>query len=188
MRRFKDFAETIISKTHLGIEGGITEITFLEYITSMKDELISFETKARAMHEEWSSAGGSFLSEADFFVKHGEQLFKLWLTELFPFNKDELVIKTASHGAVDSQYKISYMYGIDELILIRTALTKNGMPAEEKAPDASTYLLINATKSISKTFSSILNMDYKIFTANIEIQKDEFSLLVNYEAAGRIRK
>ena len=188
MGSFKAFAEQILSQTRLEIAGGIIEIAFLEYIMNNQAQLSDFEAGARRLFEEWQSGGGSFLAETDFFIKHGAHLFFLWLTEVFPFNVENLNIDVGAHSAVDSQYKIHYNYQIDEMIVMRTALKKNQIYGEEAIRDVATFLLTNAVKSISKTFSSIINMDYKIFTASLDCVIDVFSIAVDYEAAGRIRK
>ncbi|MHA1144828.1 MAG: hypothetical protein ACTSRW_08840 [Candidatus Helarchaeota archaeon] len=188
MRSFKEFAERIVEKTGLDVVGGLIEVTFLEYITENQDELSAFEIGAKRLYEEWQEEGGSFLAETDFFVKHGAHLFYLWLTEVFPFNIENLSINVTAHGAVDSQYSIQYNYQIDEIILIRTALKKHGLLNDQALENSYTFFLTNAVKSISRTFSSIINMDYKIFTANLICNQEDFSVTVDYEAAGRIRK
>lgn len=188
MSNFKGFISTIIGRTGLNVSGGAMEIAFADYLTQIREELLSFQEKTGIIYEKWQSSGGAFLAETDFFIKHGIVLFSLWLTEVFPFNGDDLKIKVAALGAVDSEYQIKYTFQLDEFVFLKSALNKKNLLNDDNLKKAAILILINAIKSISNIFSTTIDLDYKIFTTRTDVIVNDFSITIDYEAAGRIKK
>ena len=164
------------------------EIAFLEFVTELKTSLWNFEEKAKKLFTKWQSKGGGFFSDVgDFFIKQGPDLFRIWLTEIFPFNSNHLLINCSKHSAVDSQVKVSYHYQKDEIEILKNVLKVQNI-INFNLDDATSKLLANAIKIISKSFTSIIGMEYKIFTSKLEVLNANDVIIVDFSGAGRVRK
>lgn len=189
MEDFRNLVITVVGSTGLEIRGGQFEIAFLEYLMTLRRELLKFEAEARLVYDEWRHEGGSFKAETDFFINYGVPLFEYWLTKVYPFNKENLTVAIGRHSAVDSNYKIKYEFKKNEYMTIKSVLQSLDLTdTESDVEKAATLLLINAVKSISRTFSSLIELDYKIYTSDSNVVVDGYSIAVDYEAAGRIKK
>jgi len=164
------------------------EIAFLEYVTELKTVLWNFEEKAKKLFTKWKAKGGGFFSDVgDFFIKQGPDLFRIWLTEIFPFSNNHLIINCSKHSAVDSQVKISYYYQKDEIEALKNILTVQNV-INHNLKDAASKLLVNAIKIISKSFTAIIEMEYKIFTSQLDVLDANEVIVVDFSGAGRVRK
>lgn len=184
---FVEFTNTIIRDSKLEITGG-AGIKYIEnyIVKGMGSKLWEFQEKSKALFEEWSKRAGSFLSIADFFIKNGGNLFKLWLSEVFPFNKKYLVIECKSHSAVDTQLSISYFFHQDEIKAIKNSLFMNDLKTTTEK-DVAIFLLINSIKSISKYFTFLINKDYKISTNAVDsFQVEDDVISIDFKGTGRI--
>ncbi len=180
--------DVIIRNTRLEVEGGQMEIAFLEYVTELKTVLWNFEEKAKKLFTFWKEHGGGFFIDvSDFFIQQGSDLFRIWLTEIFPFNSHYLIVTCSKHSAVDSQIQVNYFYQKDELDAIREVLTVQNI-INHNLTDAASKLLVNAIKIISKSFTAIIEMEYKIFTSNIEVLDADGVVCIDFSGAGRVRK
>ncbi|NHI92876.1 MAG: hypothetical protein EAX96_10275 [Candidatus Lokiarchaeota archaeon] len=185
---FQKFADTIIRRTRLEVEGGIMDIAFLEYITEFKTVLWNFEEKAKKLFTSWKEKGGGFFSDVgDFFIKQGPDLFRIWLTEIFPFSSKHIIINCSKHSAVDSQVKINYYYQKNEIEALRNIMTVQNI-INFDLKDAAAKLLVNAIKIISKSFTAIIEMEYKIFTSRLDVLDANDVIIVDFFGAGRVRK
>lgn len=187
--KFIEFANEIIKKSKLDVTGGLATKYFEEYIVSgMGSKLWEFQEKARVLFEEWDKRAGSFLSIADFFKKRGSYLFKLWLTEIFPFNQKYLIVDCKKHSAVDSQLAICYYFHKDEINTIKNILFMNNLKGKSEK-DGAIFLFTNAIKSISKYFTLLIKKEYKIFTSSLESIKIEDDIIsIDFKGAGRVKQ
>ena len=164
------------------------EIVFLEYVTELKTVLWNFEEKAKKLFTKWKSRGGGFFTDvSDFFIQQGPDLFKIWLTEIFPFSPNHIIINCSKHSAVDSQVKINYYYQKNELDVLREKMTVANI-VNYDIKDAAAKLLVNAIKIISKSFTAIIEMQYKIFTSSLNVLDANDVIVVDFFGAGRVRK
>ncbi|MHA1379018.1 MAG: hypothetical protein ACTSRG_11605 [Candidatus Helarchaeota archaeon] len=188
-KEFVDFSNGIIQNSKLEVTGGIASKFFENFIVEgMGSKLFKFQENAKELYKEWQKTAGSFLSIADFFVKNGQKLFKMWLSQVFPFNKKYLIIECTSHSAVDSQLAISYYFHEDELKAIKNSLFMNNLK-EKKEKDAVLFLFSNAIKSISKYFTLLIGKEYKIFTSSLDsLQIGDDTIIIDFRGAGRVKE
>ena len=164
------------------------EIAFLEYVTELKTVLWNFEEKAKKLFTAWKERGGGFFTDvSDFFIEQGQDLFQIWLTEIFPFNPHYIIITCSKHSAVDSQVNVNYFYQKDESDAIKEAMEAQNI-INYNLTDAASLLLVNAIKIISKSFTAIIGLEYKIFTSGLEVLDTGGIICVDFYGAGRVRK
>ena len=150
--------------------------------------LWNFEEKAKKLFTSWKERGGGFFTDvSDFFIKQGPDLFRIWLTEIFPFNSHYLIITCSKHSAVDSQVKVNYYYQKDEIDAIREVIAAQNI-INFNITDAASKLLVNAIKIISKSFTAIIEMQYKIFTSALDVLDADDVICIDFSGAGRVRK
>jgi hypothetical protein len=188
-KEFVEFANSIVKSSRLEVTGGIATKLFEDYIVQgIGQKLFEFQEKAKVLYGNWQNTAGSFVSIANFFVKHGPNLFSLWLSEIFPFKKKYLVIKCSSHSGVDSQVSISYFFHEDEVKAIKNSLFMNDLK-EKSIKDAAIFLFTNAIKSISKYFTLLIKSEYKIFTSSLDaLQVENDVITIDFKGAGRVKQ
>jgi len=188
-KEFIEFTNGIIANSQLEVAGGVAHKFFEKYVVEgMGSKLFTFQEKAKIRYKAWLERAGSFLSIADFFVKHGPELFKMWLSQVFPFNKKYLIIECSKHSAVDSQISISYYFHEDEIKAIKNSLFMNDLK-EKNEKDSAVFLFTNAIKSISKYFTLLVGKEYKIFTSSLDsLQIGEDTITIDFKGAGRVKE
>ncbi|MHC1592007.1 MAG: hypothetical protein ACXQS8_07965 [Candidatus Helarchaeales archaeon] len=186
---FQIMSYNIIKHSGLEIAGGRLDEIFHQYIKTIKEEIIlNFQQSVAQMWEEWEKDHHS-KGIADFFHRKGKTLFELWLTKLYPFERDKLTLEfPQGHSSVDAQMIITYLYEKREIDYIRFVLNKLEL-FDKSEVDAARMLFVNAIKSISPYFSTLVGTQFKIYTENIneyEIEVNK-SLFIEFQGAGRIK-
>ncbi|MHA1764743.1 MAG: hypothetical protein ACTSVK_00605 [Promethearchaeota archaeon] len=185
---FQNFTNFIMFKTQLSVMGGVMDYTYLEYISQKEYGIAEFETEAIKLFSSWKSSGGGMRSGiSDFFKQKGDELFRKWLTEVFPFNGENLSIRVDSHSEVDTQFYIKYVYGPKEITAIKDILAIQKLEAELK--DVMIKLFINSIKIISRVFKTLIGEPYKIFTSGLDVDffEDQKICTIDFKGAGRVQ-
>ncbi len=180
----------IINLSQLRIEGGKLQSIFRHYLKNASPEaLILFQQYVNNHFQQYKTQGGSIEGISGFISTNGRDLFQYWLSEIFPFQKESLIIDCPEgHSAVDSQLIISYVYDKAELDYIQFVLEKLEFHEwKEKINDVARILFVDAIKSISDYFENLIGTRYKIYTENINLYEIDVngSIFVEFQGAGR---
>lgn len=189
---FKDFqvmSYNIIKFSGLEIAGGRLEEIFRRYVGSLKDDVVmSFQQAVAQMWDEWESQSRAS-GISDFFHQRGSELFTLWMCKLYPFEDKKLTLDfPKGQSSVDALVVLSYIFEKRELDYIRFILEKLDINGKSEY-DAARVLFVNAIKSISDYFSSLIGTQFKIYTEDINEYEIEVnnSLYIEFQGAGRIK-
>jgi hypothetical protein len=191
-KEFQVLSYNIINLSRLEVTGGKLQEIFIHYLSSRPSEIIGkFRNAVKEDFEKWRSRGGSMEGISGFFAQYGRELFLLWLSEIFPFDKTSLIIDCPEgHSAVDSQLILSYVYEKPELDYIKFVLEKLEIGEwKEKVNDVARILFVEAIKSISTFFEDLIGIKYKVYTGNINLYEIEVnnSIFVEFKGMGRIQ-
>lgn len=184
--RFRNFIGRILQTSKLKIEAGTLQNAFQNEVMFNGVEVHKFVKNMEEMWESWKK-----LSSIDFISRFiedlGPPLFASWLSEVFPFNFEQIRARCPdSPSTEEGLLDISYEYSLEELGIITDNLLALGI---NSAPDQVAQIcFIEAIKSISEIFSVIINHPFKIFTSNVNLVWDQNSLKIQYSAAGRVVK
>ncbi|MHA1144829.1 MAG: hypothetical protein ACTSRW_08845 [Candidatus Helarchaeota archaeon] len=188
-RDFQVMSYNIIKFSGLEIAGGKLDVIFKQYLGTLKDEIvIKFQESVAQMWDEWEKDHMS-KGISDFFHRKGELLFNIWLTELFPFEREKLTFEfPEGHSSVDAQMVITYVYEKKELDYIKFVLQKLQLNDKNEV-DAARMLFVNSIKSISPYFSTLVGTQFKIYTENINEYEIGVSkgIFIEFQGAGRIK-
>lgn len=170
------------------LESSRITIAFEEEIRMNLDQSFSFENDLRTAYQKWignRSNEGNYLG---FFLKEGTNLFKTWMTSVFPFDLSNLKVDfPGGPSPVDVILEISYLFTEVEMNSIRNSLQMNGLMMDPA--QALNIIFSNAIKSIVGSVSKIFQVDYKIFTDNVETkQLNSGRVSIFYKGAGRVQK
>lgn len=190
--RFRILVYNIINLSQLKIEGGKLQAIFRHYLRNAAPEALElFQQYVNNHFKDWLGKGGSIEGISGFISQNGRDLFQYWLSEIFPFEKESLIIDCPEgHSAVDSQLIISYVYEKAELDYIKFVLDKLEFHGwKEKINDVARILFVDAIKSISDYFENLVGTKYKIYTENINLYEINVngSIFVEFQGAGRPR-
>jgi hypothetical protein len=117
----------------------------------------------------------------------GPTLFLIWLSEVFPFDFDQLNAKCPKGPSTeDVLLEIYYNYSESELKIVKDTLIAHWINDSED--QVAQTLFIEAIKSISEVFSHIINHPFKIFTSQVNNSKTNNVLQIAYYGAGRVQK
>lgn len=189
---FRILVYNILNLSRLEIEGGKLGEIFTHYLKSKTPEaLAQFQQTVNEYYKGWASKNLTCEGIANFISQYGRDLFISWLSEIFPFAKNSLIIECPEgHSAVDSQLIISYIYDKEELDYIKFVLDKLEFNEwKDRVKDVARILFIDAIKSISDHFEALIGQKYKIYTENINIYEIDVngSIFIEFQGAGRIK-
>ncbi|NHI94073.1 MAG: hypothetical protein EAX96_16405 [Candidatus Lokiarchaeota archaeon] len=173
----------------MSVMGGIMEYTFLEYISQKEYGINDFETEALKLYNSWQSTGGRLTTGiSDFFKQKGSDLFKKWLSEVFPFNEENLSIDVNTHSEVDTQYNIIYVFQPKEIQAVKDILAIQKLESQIK--DVLISLFINSVKIISRVFKTLIGEPYKIFTSSLDVDfiDEKSNCTIDFKGAGRVQE
>ncbi|MHA1299274.1 MAG: hypothetical protein ACTSO9_07565 [Candidatus Helarchaeota archaeon] len=189
---FRVLAYNIINLSRLEVSGGKMIDIFRRYLGSRPPEtLAAFQDRVDELYSKWQSRGGSIEGISGFFSQYGREIFLLWLSEIYPFQKENLIIDCPEgHSAVDSQIIVSYVYDKAELDYIRFVLNKLDIREwRDRVNEVARILFVDAIKSISDYFEELIGTKYKIYTGNINLYDIDVngSVFVEFKGMGRIQ-
>ncbi len=182
---FTEFVDRIFSKSRLEITGGKLANAFLSEAERDERILKEFINSFKPLWEKWKKDQGKHLI-SPFIEAHGNLIFRKWLTEIFPFQYYSLRLSCLrGPSSVDAVMLLNYFYSPEELKVIESKIKEYDL--DYSTEEVCKILLTNALKSIPKTISEIMEIDYKIMIEkliNYDKTKQGFQVMVR--AVGRI--
>ena len=184
--RLENFIERIFESSHLKIEAGAIQKAFQEEIFLNAEEVHKYIKNMQEVWNNWKlSAETTVVSK--FIEEMGGYIFIIWLSDVYPFNLKKIEANCPSGvSAVDSRLHVAYTFDKNELKIIRSLLDKHSIEAQEDV--VARTLIVEAIKSISGTFSKIIQQSYKIFTSDVILVPGKGTVRVQYAGAGRVVK
>ena len=184
--RFRAFIGRILKASKLRIELGAIQRAFHQEVSHNKEEYNNYFKNMEDIWNSWKELNNvDFISQ--FVSELGPTLFLLWLSDVFPFDFDQLKGKCPRGPSnEEALLEISYVFTREELQIIKDVLIANWI--NDSAEEVAQTLFIEALKSISAAFSQIIQHPFKIFTSNVDLLKENETLTIQYAGAGRVVK
>ncbi|MHA1144648.1 MAG: hypothetical protein ACTSRW_07920 [Candidatus Helarchaeota archaeon] len=161
---------------------------FEDEIRMNLDSAFAFEKELSTAWSKWLENKSNLGNYLGFFRKEGPNLFKFWLTNVFPFDASNLKIEfPIGPSPVDIILNFSYTFGEEEMKILTESLQMNGLMMDPA--QALNIIFSNAIKSIVNSVSKVFQVDYKIFTEGVETKSlNSNRIQISYRGAGRVQK
>ncbi|MHA1358409.1 MAG: hypothetical protein ACTSQI_19230 [Candidatus Helarchaeota archaeon] len=185
-QKFRDFIWRILKASKLRIELGAIQKAFLAELTQNKEEVQNYFRNMADIWDSWKEINNvDFISQ--FFMDLGRSLLIMWMSEVFPFNFDQLIARCQKAPSLEEALlEIDYDFDHEELMIIKDALI--GHWIDESVEQVAQTMFIEAIKSISGVFSKIIKHPFKIFTSKVDLIRANDTLKIRYFGAGRVEK
>ena len=152
------------------------------------DSIFTFEKEFEDAWQKWLTNKSNLGNYLGFFRKEGVNLFKIWLTSVFPYDISNLNVNfPLGPSPVDVILEISYTFSAQEMDMLTQSLQMNGLMMDPA--QAINIIFSNSIKSIVGSVSKVFGVDYKIFTDNMETKPTSSGRVhLNYKGAGRVQR
>lgn len=184
---FAQMVERIISASYLEISEGKLELAISDEANHDQEIVESFLNRFQPIWINWKKAKGPHLI-SPFLEVVGPQIFIDFLTKLFCYNPDELnVTIKKGNSNVDAQINLIYSFNEEELKILKKLKNKYGLEQIADENEMAKILFSNCIKSLTKFLSNIINIRYRLFTSQINMNVTENDILeLNIIFDGRI--
>ncbi len=177
--KFAAFIENLAKESRF--DRNLIKHTYETYIfTQRKDVYVKFELLCNELWKHYLKDNKS-IEVANFFVEHGDELFRAWLRIFFPFNikQEQLILGFKAGGTPeDFAFHMFYRFSQEELEVITRSFEKYKI-REISTRAALTRIFIEAFLSMQPTISKTVGYGYTLMLVDSK-------LLVKENVKGRV--
>lgn len=184
LNRFEQFLDRVIGSSRLELEGGKLSKAFLNESQRSSFILNEFYDAFKPRWNFWKRKKGSH-QISPFIEDQGKYILKIWLTFVFPFNYQRVVVDAEKGGSlVDANGKVGYAYTPQERQVMKNICEKYQVDLPER--EVARILITNAIKSLDPSISKILETSYRLFIDKIDFFEKDEALAIKVAFVGRI--
>ena len=184
---FSQIIERIINASYLEIAEGKLELAISDEANRNQEIVEVFLNRFQPIWENWKKSKGPHLI-SPFLEIVGPQIFIDFLTEFFCYNPSELKVTIKKGNSnVDAKIYLIYSFNEEELNILKELKTKYSLEHIADENEMAKILFSNCVKSLPKFLSNIINVKYRFFTSQINMNVTENNMLeLNMIFDGRI--
>lgn len=184
LARFEEFLDRVIGTSKLEVEGGKISKAFMEETERSQMVMEEFFKAFEPRWNWWKRKKGSH-QISPFIEDQGKYLLKIWLTFVYPFNFQRVVVEAVKGGSlVDAHGKVGYAYTPEERNLVKKICDKHQVVIAER--EVARILITNAIKSMDPSISKVLETNYRLFIDKIDFFEKDQTLAIKVAFVGRI--